>query len=157
VVEFVKNFGRAFLEASSPRKAVAAARELFEHMRDERVQSMGNNRYLITFKVRLDYKLPLVRQVEKAVKLLRYPEIYEDGRYVDRYIVATVFKETGRPEFLDDRDIREEISRLRKAAVVAREVNNIVSFIDYDIAIYNYLELNGKEGYHSKVVRKTKA
>ena len=43
---------------------------------------------------------------------------------------------------------------LRKAAVVAREVFNVIGFIDYDIAIYNYLELNSKEGYQSRVVRK---
>jgi hypothetical protein len=157
VVEFVKNCGRTFLEAASPREAVAAARELFEHTRNERVQSLGSNRYLVTFMVRLDYKLPMVRHVEKAVKLLRYPDLYADGRYVDRYIVANVFKETGSPDFLNEKDIREEISSLRKAAVVAREVNNVVSFIDYDIAIYNYLELNSKEGYQSKVFRKAKS
>jgi hypothetical protein len=84
-------------------------------------------------------------------------ESYQDGRYVDRYAVATVYMETGRPDFLSDLDIKDEISTLRKAAVVAREVNNVVAFIDYDIAIYNYLELNSKEGYHSKVYRKPKS
>jgi|GEM_PF-888724 len=154
VVEFCRNRGRAFLEADDPKQAVAAARGLFEHTRDERVKSLGSGQFLITFKVSLDYRLPLVRSVEKAVKLLRTWEAYQEGRYVDRYAVATVFMETGVPEYLADLDIRAEISGLRKAAVVAREVPNIVAFIDYDIAIYNYLELNSKEGYHSRVVRK---
>ena len=156
VVEFVKNRGRTFLEASGPKQAVAAARELFQHTREEQVKSLGSDQYLVTFKVSLDYKLHLVRTVEKAVKLLRAPEIYADGRYVDRYIVATVCMETGEPEFMADTDIRSEISSLRKAAVVSREVPNVVSFIDYDIAIYNYLELNSKKGYQCRVVRKVK-
>jgi len=157
VVEFVKNRGRAFLEAGGPKQAVAAARELFRHTRDERIKSLGSGQYLVTFKVALDYKLHLVRSVEKAVKLLRAPDLYADGRYVDRYFVAIMFMETGEPGFLADTDIRAEISSLRKAAVVSREVPNVVSFIDYDIAIYNFLELNSKEGYQSRVVRKVKA
>lgn len=157
VIEFIKNRGRTFLEADGPREAVAATRELFEHTRNERVKSLGSGQYLVTFKVKLDYKLHLVRTVEKAVKLLRAQELYDDGRYVDRYMVATVFMETGQPDYLADTDIKKEISSMRKAAVVAREVSNIVKFIDYDIAIYNYLELNSKEGFHSRVVRKARA
>ncbi len=156
VVEFCRNFGRAFLEAAGPREALQAARGLFEYTRDERVKDLGSGHYLITFKVSLDYRLPLVRIAEKAVKMLRSEDIYHDARYLDRYIVAIVFMETGSPEFLAEVNIKEEISTLRKAAVVAREVNNVVSFIDQDIAIYNYLELNSKTGYRSRVVRKTK-
>ncbi|MEW5795188.1 MAG: hypothetical protein AB1772_02395 [Candidatus Zixiibacteriota bacterium] len=156
VMEFCRNHGRAFLEAAGPKEAVLAARGLFEHTRDERVKSLGPGRFMVTFKVNLDYRLPLVRGVEKAVKLLRTVDLYQDGRYIDRYAVATVFMETGSPDYLTDTDIKEEISTLRKAAVVAREVPSVVAFIDYDIAIYNYLELNTKQGYRSRVVRKTK-
>jgi len=157
VVEFSQNNGRAFLEAAGPKEAFSAARGLFEHTREERIKSLGSGQYLVTFKVSLDYRLPLVRSIEKALKLLRSPELYQDGRYIDRYAVATVYMETGHPDYLSDLDIKSEISTLRKAAVVAREVNNVVAFIDYDIAIYNYLELNSKEGYHSRVVRKPKS
>jgi hypothetical protein len=156
VVEFSQNHGRAFLEATGPREALSAARGLFEHTREERIKSLGNGQYLVTFKVSLDYRLTLVRNVEKALKLLRSLEVYQDGRYIDRYAVATVFMETGHPDYLSNLDIKAEISTLRKSAVVAREVNNVVAFIDYDITIYNYLELNSKEGYHSKVMRKPK-
>lgn len=156
-IEFVKNHGRAFLEANSPGEAVAAAKELFEHQRDGRVQTLGSGQYVVNFKVSLDYKLPMVRQVEKTLRLIRRMRTYQEARYIDRYILATVFMETGEPAFLDILDIRDEISNLRKAAVVAREVQNVVSFIDYDIAIYNYLELNTKTGYRSRVVRKVKA
>lgn len=156
VMEFVRNRGRVFLEAAGPQEAVVAVRQLFAHTRDERIKSLGEGQYLVTFKVSLDYKLPMIRTVEKAVKLLRSLELYMDGRFVDRYMVATVFMETGQPEFLADTDIKDEISNLRKAAVVSREVPNVVSFIDYDITIYNYLELNSKEGFHSRVVRKAR-
>ena len=111
----------------------------------------------MSFRVSLNNRLPRGRSVEKAVRLLRSRDNYFSGRYIDRYMVATVFKETGRPEFLADMDIKEEISGLRKAAVVAREVPNVVSFIDYDIVIYNYIELNGKEGYQSRVIREARA
>jgi hypothetical protein len=157
VVEFSQNSGRAFLEAAGPKEALSAARGLFEHTREERIKSLGSGQYLVTFKVSLDYRLPLVRSVEKVVKLLRSLESYQDGRYIDRYAVATVYMETGHPDYLSELDIKTEISTLRKAAVVAREVNNVVAFIDYDIAIYNYLELNSKEGYRSKVYRKPKS
>jgi hypothetical protein len=156
VVEFVKNRGRTFLEADGPKQALTASRELFAQTRDEQVKSLGSGQYLVTFTVALDYKLYLVRSVEKAIKLLRAPELYADGRYLDRYIVATVFMETNKPEFLSQTDIRTEISNLRKASVVSREVSNVVSFIDYDIAIYNYLDLNSKEGFKSRVIRKVK-
>jgi hypothetical protein len=157
VIEFVKNHGRAFLEADSPKQAITAARELFEHQREGRVQSLGSGQYVVNFKVALDYKLQLVRQVEKTIRMIRQMRNYTEARYLDRYIMATIFMETGEPDFLDELDIRDEISNLRKAAVVAREVTNVVSFIDYDIAIYNYLELNTKPGFRSRVIRKVKA
>jgi hypothetical protein len=157
VIEFVKNKGRAFLEADSPQAAIRQTRELFEYTRDERAKALGDNQYLVTFKVTLDYRLPLLRSVEKAVKLLRSVELYTDGRYIDRYMVATVFRETGKPEFLAELDIKDEISSLRKSAVVAREVPNIMSFVDIDIVTHNHIELNSKTGYKSRVVRKVKA
>ncbi len=154
VLEFVKNRCRSFLEASDPASALRATRDVFDHVREENIQHLGGNQYLVSFKVSLDYRMPLLRSVEKAIKLLRSPELYNDGRYIDRYIVATVHLETGKPEFLSGINVADEIASLRKAAVVAREVDNVMTFVDWDICIYNYLELNGKEGYKSRVVRK---
>jgi len=154
VIEFVKNRGRTFLAADDASSALRAARDLFSQMRNEKVQSLGSGKFLITFQISLDYHLSLLRSVEKSVKLLRSKDIYKKGRYLDRYAVATVFMETGIPEYLDDLDIKEEISSLRKAAVVSREVPNVMNFADYDICIYNYLEINSKEGFKSRVFRK---
>ncbi len=154
VLEFVKNKGRVFLEAPDPQTALKYARELFEYTREERVQCLGDDQYLVSFKVSLDYRLPLVHQAERAMALLRTQEMYDEGRYVDRYIVVSIFRETGKPEYLTGMNAKSELRDLRKAAVVSREVPNIVSFIDIDISIYNHIELNGKEGFHSKVVRK---
>ncbi|MBU0982968.1 MAG: hypothetical protein KKA42_03795 [candidate division Zixibacteria bacterium] len=154
ILEFKKNHGRAFLEAADPQAALRATRDLFSHTRDERVETLGDNQYLVMFSISLDYRLPLLHAVEKAVKLLRSNDMYQLGRYLDRYIVATVCMETGKPEFLNEIDVAAEVSSLRKAAVVAREVPNVMRFIDWDIAIYNYLELNSKQGFKSRVVRK---
>jgi len=156
VVEFAKNRGRAFLEATDPAEAVRMAQLLFEHMRDPHVQSLGDNQFLVTFKVSLDYRLPLVKAVEKAVKILKSKSVYLQGRCIDRYCVANIFLETGKPEFLAGINIKEEISNLRRDAVVAREVPNVMTFIDYDICIHNYLELNIRDGFRSRVVRKVR-
>jgi hypothetical protein len=154
IVEFVRNRGRAFLEASDPAEAIRIARLLFEQMRDPNVQSLGDNQYLVSFKAALDYRLPIVKAIEKAVRRLRSRVTYDKARYVDRYCVASVYQETGKPGYLAELNIKNEISSLRRAAVVAREVPNVMSFIDYDICIHNYLELNNKDGFRSRVVRK---
>jgi len=156
VVEFAKNRGRAFLEASEPAEALRIAGLLFEHMRDPKVQSLSDNQYLVTFKAALDYRMPLVKVVEKAVRMLKTETQYNKGRFLDRYCVANVYLETGKPEFLSGLNIKNEISSLRRAAVVAREVPNVMAFIDYDICIHNYIELNNKDGYRSRVVRKVR-
>ena len=153
VVEFVRNQGRIFLEASSVADARAAARGVFEAMRDESVRELGIGQYLITFKVDLHYKRQTVKQVERAVKLLKTMFKYERARYIERYIVANVFAETGSPDYLKKRDITHEITSMRDASVVAREVNNLAAFIDLDIAIYNYIEVDCKPGHRSRVVR----
>ena len=157
VIEFVGNSGRAYLEAADPDGALRAARDLFSYTREEKVESLESGHYVVTFKIALDYRLSLLRSVEKSIRLLRAKDLYAEGRYIDRYIVANVYKETGKPAFLDGVDIKEEISTLRKSAVVAREVPNVMSFIDWDICIHNYLELNSKEGYVSRVVRNVKS
>ena len=158
-LEFVKNQGRAYLEAASPTAALNATRALFGHTREESVKSLGYGQYLVQFKVALDVRLSLVRQVEKAVRLLRDEQIYSLARYIDRYIAATVCFEVGKPGWLADSgiDLKEEISELRMSTVVAREVANVRDFVDWDIAIYNYLELNSKPGHRSRVIRKVRS
>jgi len=155
VLEFVKNRGRAFVEAASAEQAVRRARDLFEPARDPEVEEAGEGQYLVTFKVALDYRPTLLRQIEKSLRLLRDFPLYRGARNLDRYIVASVFVETGVPDYLSAvEDIREEISANRKAAVVAREVANVLRFVDWDICIHNYVELNFKEGHRSRVIRK---
>ncbi len=154
VVEFVKNQGRALVEASDPRQAIDRLRDVFEQTRDEKAEAVNDQQYLVTFKVSLDYRQPLLREVEKSVRLMVDIESYRRRRFVDRYVVATIFRETGRPAWMAELEpIREEISALRKAAVVAREIPNIIHFVDWDIVIHNYIELNSREGHRSRVVR----
>jgi len=154
VIEFVKNKGQTFLKASSPEDALKATRDLFDHTREEHIQKISDSQFLVNFKVSLDYHLPLLKSIEKVIKHLRSNKLYNEGRYIDRYIIATIFLETNKPEYLNNLDITREIADLRKAAVVSREVSNVMGFVDYDICIYNYLELNQKEGYTSRIIRK---
>ena len=155
VLEFVKNRGRAFVEAGSPSEAIRKTRDLFEPLRDPVVEEAGEGQFLVTFSVALDYRPTLLRQIEKSLRLLHDLPLYHGARNLDRYIVAMLFVETGVPGYLADiEDIREEISANRKAAVVAREVSNILRFVDWDICIHNFIELNFKEGHRSKVIRK---
>lgn len=155
VLEFAKNQGRAFVEADSAEAAIRKTRDLFDAVRDPVAEEAGERQYLVTFRVALDYRPTLLWQIEKSLRLLRDFPLYHGGRNLDRYIVAMIFVETGVPGYLADiEDIREEISANRKAAVVAREVSTILRFIDWDICIYNYIELNFKEGHRSRVLRK---
>ncbi|MBD3402450.1 hypothetical protein GF420_06120 [candidate division GN15 bacterium] len=154
VMEFAQNHGRAVVEAADADAAVEKLRGMFASIREESVASIGEDQFLVTFKVSLDYRLNLVRQVEKSLRYVRDFNTYRTSRYLDRYILAHLFKETGRPGWLDEiEDIKREISQLRKAAVVARELAKIEHFVDWDIAIYNFIELNTKEGHRSRVVR----
>lgn len=154
VIEFKGNRGRAVIQAADPIQAMTRVRELFPHLRDETIRARSEGAYSVRFKVALNYRMPLLKTVERAARLKRSPESYRRGRYVDRYVVASICQLTGAPEWLAATDLKEEISDLRRAAVVAREVPNVMGFIDWDIAIHNFLELNSKPGHRSRVVRK---
>ncbi|MBD3256882.1 hypothetical protein GF377_00520 [candidate division GN15 bacterium] len=153
IVEFVRNKGRVFLEGSTPAEAIELARGIFEEMRDEEARELGTGQYLVTFKVDLGYKLTLLRQVERAAKLLRSRFRFDRARYVDQYIVATIYQYTGQPDYLKGLDIAKEVQALREASVVAREVHSLAAFIDLDIAIHNHIELNCKPGHRSRILR----
>ena len=154
VIELKGNRGRAVIQAADPIQAMTRARELFPHLRDETVRARPNGEYVVRFKVAFNYRMPLLKTVERASRLKRSQDSYKRGRYVDRYVVASICQLTGSPEWLAATDLKEEISDLRRAAVVAREVANVMGFVDWDIAIHNFLELNSKPGHRSRVVRK---
>jgi len=153
VLEFNRNRGRAILDATSANTALGIVRDLFRHTRDTSVQEIGDKKFQVDFKVSLDYRLPLLRSIDKTVRLLSGPALYQQARYIDRYVVASIARETGKPDWIPTTDLKMEISDLRKAAVVAREVAGVARFVDWDICIHNYIELNSKEGFRSRVVR----
>ncbi|MBN1212779.1 MAG: hypothetical protein JXA92_09405 [candidate division Zixibacteria bacterium] len=157
VLEFVENNGRAFLEAADPADALNKTRELFSQTRNEEVSTLGSDQYLVSFKVDFQYRRGLLKEVVKSIRYISDIKLYREARYIDRYILALLRKETGKPKWLDIDGIKTEIRSLRRAAVVAREIPNIIDFIDWDICIYNYIELNSKEGHKSRVVRRVRA
>ena len=154
VLKFAKNRGRALIASNGPVSALERLNELFSHTREASVRPRGEREFLVSFKVSLNYRLDLLKTVEKAIRMLRSPELYSRARYIDRYIVASICYYSEKPEWLTELNLKEERSVLRKAAVVAREVTNIMRFVDWDIVIHNYLELNSKPGHHSRVVRR---
>jgi hypothetical protein len=151
-LRFSQNRGRAAIRARDPQEAVVLTRELFSHLRDISVKSRSGV-YLVSFKVALDYRMSLLKSVERAVRMLRTKEQYSRARYIDRYVVALIALETGKPSWLAETNLKEEISALRRAAVVAREITNVMRFVDWDIVVYNYLELNYRPAHRSRVVR----
>ncbi|PWB73629.1 hypothetical protein C3F09_05035 [candidate division GN15 bacterium] len=157
VIEFKGNRARAVIHAKDPIQAMTRARELFPNLREETVKARSAEEYVVRFKVAFNYRMSLLKSVERASRLKRSIDSYNRGRYVDRYIVAMLCRLTGAPEWLAAMNLKDEISDLRRAAVVAREVPNVMGFVDWDIAIYNFLELNSKPGHHSRVVRKVRA
>jgi hypothetical protein len=154
VLEFVKNRGRAFVTADDPQHALRLARELFSPIRDENVRCRKSREYVVEFHVGFGYRVALLKTVERALRLLRSQEQYDQGRFIDRYIAASVCRVTGKPAWLAERNLKEEVRALRKATVVAREVANVMRFVDWDIVIHNYIELNTRRGHRSRVVRK---
>jgi hypothetical protein len=109
---------------------------------------------LITFRVALNYRLSLIHIIDRAVKLIRTPDAYGRARFIERYVIASLCQYTGRPAWLNSEELPEEVRTLRKTAVVAREVASVMRFLDWDICIANFLELNSKPGHKSRVVRK---
>jgi hypothetical protein len=154
VLEFVQNKGRAVLTANSPEDALRRTRELFSPIRDEAVRAGKGNQYVVDFRVGFGYRVALLRTVERALKALNTEALYDGARSIDRYIVASVCRVNGKPSWLAERNLKEEIRALRKGAVVAREVANVMRFVDWDIVIHNYIELNSRTGHRSRVVRK---
>jgi hypothetical protein len=157
VLEFVQNRGRAFVTADDSAQALRKVRELFSPIRDEAVRGRKQREYIVDFKVGFGYRVTLLHTIERALKLLKTAGQYDGGRFIDRYIVASICKSTGKPAWLAERNIKEEIRALRRASVVSREVTNVMRFVDWDIVIHNYLELNSRKGHHSRVVRKAAA
>lgn len=153
VLEFSGNTGLATVLASSGPDALHRVQEIFGHMREETVRPGLTGEYLVQFKVALNYRLPLFHSIERAVRRIRTAQAYEQARYLDRYIIASLVHYGGKSDFLIRAEISDELESLRKAAVVAREVAGILQFVDWDIAIANYLELNSKTGHKSRVVR----
>ncbi|MFZ5980181.1 MAG: hypothetical protein ACOYVF_06070 [Candidatus Zixiibacteriota bacterium] len=157
IFEFVENKGRAFLQAADPADALIKTRENFAHIREEQVQTLGSDQYLITFKIDFQYHRNTIKAIRKTVRYVTNLELYREARVIDRYILAHICRRTGKPEWLQINDFNREIRMLRKEAVVAREVSNVMDFIDWDICIYNFIELNSKKGHKSRVVRRVKA
>ncbi|MEW6051504.1 MAG: hypothetical protein AB1644_10640 [Candidatus Zixiibacteriota bacterium] len=156
-LKFTGNLGWALVIAPDPESAVVRLQELFRPIRDVKIRVRGEHLYRLRFKVALNFRPALLRSVQRAVRLLRNQQLYERGRYIDRYIIASIFRETGTPGWLQCENLVEEIRALRRAAVVAREVSNIMRFVDWDIAIHNHIEINSKPGHRSRVVRRVKA
>lgn len=152
-LEFSRNRGRAYLAAAGRFAAVDMLRCAFRFTREENIVEQADGSYQIDFKVSLDYRLPLLRQIERTIKVVSSAELYAQARYVDQYIVATIARDTTLPPWMAAIDLKKEIAGLRKSAVVAREVPNLMRFVDWDICIANFIELNSKEGYRSRVVR----
>jgi len=156
-LEFNHNCGRAYLAAAGEIAALTMVRALFKSTREETITELGDGQFQVDFRVALDFRLPLLRSIERTVKLVSSADLYTRARYIDQYILATLARATGKPEWIPTDDLRREISALRKAAVVAREVPNLTRFVDWDICIYNYIELNSREGFRARVLRKIPA
>jgi hypothetical protein len=151
--EFSKNTGRARVEADDPQEALSLVRHAFEPIREWQVEPADDGSHIVQFKVNADFRLSQLRRVVRAVRQVTSLDAYRQALYLDRYILATIRLETRRPKWLKLPSAKEEVRAMRKAAVVAREINNTSRFLDWDICIYNYIELNFKEGHQSRVVR----
>lgn len=153
VLEFSGNCGSATVAAASEVEALRRVREIFGHTREVSVQPRLPGEYLIQFKVAYTYRLALLHTVERVVRRIRTVHAFEQARYLDRYIVASLALSAGKTNSPANNCTSDDLETLRRAAVVAREVAGILQFVDWDIVIANYLELNSKTGHKSRVIR----
>lgn len=151
--EFSKNAGQAVVDAADPQEAVSLVRRAFEPIREWHIEPADDDRFRVRFKVNADFRLSQLRRIVRAVRQVTSAEAYRQAPFLDRYILATIKLETRRPKWLKLPSPKEEVRAMRKAAVVSREINNTSHFLNWDICIYNYIELNFKEGHQSRVVR----
>lgn len=152
-LEFRRNRGRAYIPTPGRLVAQDMLRAAFRFTREENYIELPDKTFQVDFKVSLDYRLPFLRTIERTIKVVTSAELYARARYIDQYIISAIAHETTPPAWLTVVDLKKELTNLRKAAVVAREIPNVMRFVDWDICIANYIELNSKEGYRSRVVR----
>lgn len=157
VIRFFRNNGWTELSAGSEEEAEKKTRRMFGHIRNIKFEETGPGWYRIAFDVALDYNLALLRTIELALRVIKRRQDFDTARWLDRYIVVSIWGVTGQPNWYSAGDLDEELNQLRMAAVSAREIGNPADFVDIDIAIFNHLELNSKEGFKSRVIRKKTA
>lgn len=154
LIRFFRNSGWTEVQADSGKEAEKKTRRMFGYVRNIKTKAVRSGLYRVDFDVSLDYNLSGLRAIELALRIIKRRQDYETARCLDRYIVLTICGATGQPQWLPVADIDEESNLLRMAAVSAREIANPADFVDIDIAIFNHLELNSKEGFKSRVIRK---
>ncbi len=150
---FSWNNGRLFVEARTADEALSRARELFEPMREVTLAQLSRDQFLIEFKVEHDYRPSLLKNIDRTVRTIVNFGFYKNARFIDRYSLACIRRLSGKPQWLEIADIREEAHELRKAAIAAGEVVGIESFRDWDCCIANWVEMNLKEGHRSRSIR----
>lgn len=154
LIRFSGNNGWTELQTGSKKEAEKQTCRMFGHIRNVKIKAVRPDRYRVSFDVSLDYNLSGLRSIELALRIIKRQEDYQTARCLDRYILLTIRGATGQPDWVPVEDLNEELKLLRMAAVSAREVANLADFVDIDIAIFNHLELNSKEGFKSRVIRK---
>ena len=147
------NSGRLFLEAKTADEALSRAREFFEPMREISLAQLSRDQFLIEFKVEHDYRAALLKNIDRTVRTIVNFGFYKNARFIDRYSLACIRKLSGKPQWLELENLREEINELRKASIAAGEVVGIESFRDWDCCIANWVEMNLKEGHRSRSIR----
>lgn len=157
ILQFNGNACQAFVDnADSPAVALAKTRAVFRYIRDESIDAVGKHQYLIYFRVVHDFRIPLTRHIERTLRTLNSKNVYESAPALDKYIVTMIARYTGKPFWLVQQvsDLRDEVTVLRNSAIAAREVESMARFVDWDICIHNYIELNLKvPAYRSRVIR----
>lgn len=157
-LEFVGNKGKAIVKASDEANAIITARRLFAFMRDE-VASLDENeqngQYEVRFKVSLDYQQSILRRIDRVINMIRGHQDYSNARPLERYLIVSMKLHCGNPTWLEVTDPIEEARKQRQDAVVSRDLRNISEFLDWDICLHNYIELNSRHRHRSHSIRNT--
>jgi hypothetical protein len=142
-VEFFQNRGRMTVKALNERVAIKISRRIFRKMREPRVVAFTpDGLFTIEFKVSFDYRSDLLRRMEQLARISVEPKIFQRFKSIEQYMLLLYWKETEAPSWADLS--QENIAAIRGKVLLEREISRPERFVDYEVAVYNYIEKSGR-------------
>lgn len=134
------NTGQITLSAASPQAALKRARQIFPKSREMAVAGTAGN-YVVQFKVGFDHNKALLKRARRLAAMdLTRQDSFNTLSPVERYMALLYAQLTGKPTYLGNR-LSIGLAALKANMLATNQVAGPGVFADYDIAVYNLVEL----------------